>query len=424
MPGAHSRLSPSSSHRWRRCAGAPNAEAGLPNKSGYEAAEGTVFHHFAALCVEFGLEPESFLGYTHPADYTKIENGEPVNYREDIEFDGEMCESMKEGLLFVEERTGEDCHLFVERRVNLSRWLGPDEFGTSDVGIVDIFNRRITVFDWKYGMGEVSPEKNDQGILYALGFWASFAENLFEGDASDIEVDIVIEQPRAPGGGGLWRTTMEWLLREGEKIKVEARATKDANAPRTPGDKQCRFCQRAKLGCDALDDSMQELLSEALEEMHEEPESKGAVIERTVDVHKRTKILRNWPLIERWKEGLHTDAISDFMAKREVPDLKVVPGRNPARKFRQNQMSLVELKLAKLFGEGRHQKKLLTPTQVEKKLGKTRFESSFSEFVTQGDPKNVLVPLSDKREPVKSVDDILDELEAETVKLEILEELI
>lgn len=420
MPGSHSRLSPSSSHRWRRCPGSPNAEAGLPNRSGYEAAEGTVFHHFAALCLEFGFDPEVFLGKTYPAEYFEIVDGEYEERFEDIEFDGEMCDSMKEGLSFLEERMDEDCHIFVEKKVDLSRWLGPEEFGTSDCGIVDVLNRRITVFDWKYGMGVVSAKKNDQGILYALGFWATFAEELFDGDSTNIEVDIVIEQPRAPGGGGLWRTSMDWLLREGDKIKKEAAETKKPDAIRIPGEKQCQYCQRAKLGCDALDDSMQELLSEALEEMVEEPEKKGARIVRTVDSVKRTRILRNWPLIVRWKEGLHADAISDALAGRPVPDLKAVRGRSPPRKFRESQMDTVELKLAKLFGDSRYKKKLLSPTEVEKSLGKKRFEDSFAAFVTQGEPKTILVPLSDKRDPVKPLEELLDALEIENEELDEL----
>lgn len=412
MPGAHSRLSPSSSHRWRNCAGAPNAEADLEDSSGYEAAEGTVFHHFAALCVDLGFDPEDFYGRKLYADYTEYaDDGHRVDGEWEIEFDGEMVDSMANGLLFLRERMeAPGVIVIVERKVDLSPWLGPNEFGTSDCIIIDVLARKITVFDWKYGMIPVDPVKNDQGTLYGLGAWNTVAAALFDNDPSDIEVDIVIEQPRAQGGGGVWTTTMRRLLKEGEQIKLDAEATKGPDAPRTAGS-HCKYCKRRKPGCDALDNFMIEMLD--LDE--DDLEMGTVVIKRTVTDEKRSTLLKNKKMVTSWLDDLYNEALEEGKQGEVVPGMKVVLGRRPARKYRDSSNRRVEATLKSELGDDMWKKDLLTPSAAEKKLGKKRFEKLLAGCVTQGDPKPTLVPDTDKRDPVEPLESMLDDLENETV---------
>lgn len=414
MPGAHSRLSPSSAHRWRRCPGAPRAEEGLPDTSGFEAAEGTAFHHFAALCLEFWLEPEDFLGKRVHVPYTDFdEDGNQRDIEHVFEFDGEMADHMHAGLAFLRARMHKDCLVFVEKKVDLGPWCGPGQFGTSDCGIVDLTARRITVFDWKYGQGiPVSPVENDQAILYALGFWHSFARHEFDENPDDIEVDIFIEQPRAPGGGGMWTTTMRRLLKTGKKVKEEAEATQDPDAPRIAGDKQCRFCKRAAKGCDALDEFLADSLGLRLDNLHNETEPETLTIRRHFTGEARSALLANRKLIERVLDGLHDEALRDALAGEAVPGLKAVLGRKPARKFRPSEMRRIEFILSNMLGDSvAYERSLLSPTAAEKKMGKRVFEAMLGEFVTQGSPKPSLVPVSDNRESIEPLDSRLDSLQ-------------
>src|SRR5688500_2727457 len=65
---AHSDCGPSSLSRRMKCPGSRNAERGLPDRVSKDAAEGTVFHEVAAMCLEFGLEPDDFLDREFEAD--------------------------------------------------------------------------------------------------------------------------------------------------------------------------------------------------------------------------------------------------------------------------------------------------------------------------------------------------------------------
>ena len=198
---AHSSRGPSGASRWRRCPGSVNAEKGLPDKAGREAAEGTLFHEFAALCVEFGFQPEDFgSGTVYAVDGHRIE------------FDEEMARSMHDGLDLINEIVEPGDTVLVEQRVDISAWCGPGQVGTCDVAI---FKRdHIFIFDWKYGKGiPVSPVKNDQIYLYCLGVWNDHGKAMFKNvDPNEIKVTFIIEQPRAPGGGGAWDTTMADVL--------------------------------------------------------------------------------------------------------------------------------------------------------------------------------------------------------------------
>src|SRR5690606_11185475 len=78
--------------------------------------------------------------------------------------------------------------------------------------------------------------------------WDTVACEIFDGNPAGIEVELIIWQPRVPGGGGRWTTTMEWLLEEGNRIRIDAAATYDPDAPRVAGEKQCRYC-RVRADC-------------------------------------------------------------------------------------------------------------------------------------------------------------------------------
>jgi len=392
-----------------------NACKDIPDTSGYEAAEGTVFHHFAAFCVEFGFDPEVFIGRKQTVPYTEYtEDGDRIDGDYVIEFNGEMADSMRKGLEFINDWQDEDTILFVEERVDLSPWLGADQFGTSDVGVVDPVARRILVFDWKYGRGvPVSPDWNDQLILYCLGVWNSYARKLFDDDPTDITIEIVIDQPRAPGGGGVWKTTMRRILKEGEEIIKDAEATDDPNAEFQAGEKQCRFCPLAKSedGCRALDEFVEEMCGLDFDSLLEDDFDAIAADPEKMNPTNRALVLLNRKLIERWMDGLHDQVMRDHKRGLPTPLQKVVVGRKPARKVRANQMDRYEKILKKTLGEKAYQSKILTPTAAEEALGKRVFEPLLSRFLEKREGKPSLVPETDSRDAIPDVTDGFDEID-------------
>lgn len=415
---AHSERGPSTAARWRACPGSVRLSRGLPDNAGIEAAYGTVFHEFAAICLELGLDPQGFVG-----DFLEVEG------HGRIEFDQKMADHMLYGLdLIWSFADAPGAIMMVEQKVSLEDWVGPNEFGTTDCAVIDVFNWRLVVFDWKYGAGvPVSPDDNDQAMLYTLGTWSTFARRMFaeavlekHGDAAldapwedDIEVVVIIEQPRAEGGGGVWRTTMGHVLAEGEKIRADSKRTEDPDAPLVPGPKQCQFCKAASYNrCSERPKFLLKMVGADFDDLESdfavnaEPEMLPPSV---FSPEQRSQLLLHKPMFIKLFEDLHAAAYHDAEMGRPTPGLKLVPGRAGARQWRDEKKA--EILLKHDFGEDAYTKKLLSPTAVEDVVGKRKFKDRFARSVVQSDAKAILVPDTDKREPVKSAASDFDDLE-------------
>lgn len=419
IPGFHSKRSPSTAHRWRLCPGSVEEEEGLPDTAGEDAIQGTVFHDYAADCIELGLEPFGLVG-----DRMLCEDNK---YRE---FTREMATKMLSGLyMFWALADSPGAELFVERRVNLANWIGPDESGTADIFIIDVFKWRLVTGDWKWGAGvPVHPEMNDQGMLYTGGVWDTFAHDRFRdayelGETKDrfgsweearnnIEVVIIIEQPRAPGGGGVWKTDMGFLLKELKRVRKDADATLVPGAPRVPGEKQCQFCKAAYFNtCKARSEYIADMMGVLLDDLADDL-AVGAELElydrRSLTPEQRSQILLNKKLITSWLEKLHEEAMEDAKRGRPVPGMKRVSGRSPARSWRDEEKAKIILEHD--FKEEAYSKKLRSPTYVEDEVGKQKYRERFEPLVDVGTPSIILVPENDPRAPVLSDDELLDSL--------------
>lgn len=418
---AHSERGPSTAHRWRKCPASVRRSRGLPNVGGIEAANGTVFHEIAALCVEQRLDPSDFVG----VEFVIEPHGTII-------FDQKMADNMLYGLdLLWALADLPGAKMIVEKRVSLEDWVGKGEFGTTDCAVIDVQNNRIYVFDWKYGMGvPVSPVRNDQAILYTLGTWESFAREMFydhhmamaaaedavftgeEPWEDDIEVIIIIEQPRADGGGGVWETTMGEVLAEGLKIREDSKATEDPNAPTVPGPKQCQFCLAGKfLVCEEKPKHLLKLAGADFDSLEEDLKF-GVAPEIPVATaftpEQRSQLLLHKSMFEKMFEDLHAAAYKDAEIGRPVPGMKLVPGRSSARAWVDDKKA--EILLRAQLGAKAYVKKALSPTAAEDLIGKKEFAMRYKRHVKVGERKNILVPEGDKREPVKTLLSDFDDL--------------
>lgn len=392
----HSLRGPSGASGWRRCHGKINAERGLPDKAGRDAAQGTVFHEYAAMCLIYGLDPEDFpLGVIHEQDGHKIE------------FDEDMVRYMHEGLDWVRSNIEPGDVVFIEKRVDISPWAGDDEFGTSDVYIIKFAKKKLIVFDWKYGKGvAVSPVKNDQQYLYTLGGWNTFdLETLFFGvEPKDIEVEFYIEQPRMAGGGGSWTTNMADVLAEGELIKEDALATMDPFAPRTPGEKQCTFC-RAAGQCGPQAKWLLETYGQKFEDVQEAAAlGVGPAFEdpNELDPMVRNFMLLHWKAFKRFVDKAHAIVLHEMQAGKDNPLLKAVEGKPGRRFYRPDVLEEAKAELIELVGEDKaFEAKMISPAVGEKIVGKKVWKAKMGAYTDQPKPKPILVGLDDKRKPIQ-----------------------
>lgn len=418
--GEHASKGPSGASKYLRCLGSINAERGLPDNAGFEAAEGTVFHGWVELVLKTGIEPHDILFGTE----TTVEAGGKIYV---IPYDEVMMVSMYDGLEFIEQTMAldPDAILYVEQKVNLVPWLGPKQFGTTDVCIVLPNLRRIVIFDWKYGGIPVYPVENEQASLYCLGSWVSYAGKHFDMDPHGVEVHIRIEQPRAPGGGGDWHTTMTDLLAWGEDVKIKAAIIDDPKAPLTPGEKQCRYCKARKGGmatidgktfkkppCPAYITHKLDMFGMELTDLDVDastPPDLPNLNELTPE--RLSYIWLNKGSFIKFLEDLHELILANHAQGKPTPLLKVVDGRAGPRKVLTSREKAYKSTLEAWLEERAYEPaKILSPAKAEALIGKKAFRDSFAKFVTQDPPGRSLVPIQDGREAhVNARDQLTDD---------------
>lgn len=365
MPSAHARLGPSSAHRWLRCPGSVGMTESVEESDASEyAAEGTVAHHVRETCLAFGMEPEDFIGEVYHEDGFEIV------------VEPEMAEALRPGIEWVRERPG---RLVNELQVRFDRWM-PGQFGTLDVGVID--RDLIIINDLKYGAGvPVSAEENEQLMTYALGFW----DNVARHETKAKNFLLVIDQPRAEGGGGEWEVHLDDLLQFGERLRTtfdmifppEARIGTPEEWPVTPGltlkagEKQCQWC-KAKGGCAELARFNLDVMQLKFDDLDGDELTLAEAGE--FSPARRSRVVQHTPLIKKWLSEVHEHVLADALAGRPTPGFKAVEGRKGDRAWVDE--AKAEKKLVKLLGKDRafNPPKLLSPTQAEALLPKEMHE--------------------------------------------------
>jgi hypothetical protein len=201
-----------------------------------------MLHTFSENVLRNGEFPA--LGTSHTVD------GHTITFTEEML---ETCTAYVEYVRSLKWTTG----FSVENRVRYSKVLGVPHayaFGTADV--VGVTHHEdgycIEVIDLKTGRSPVSPERNPQMVLYAVGFMDSVTEDM--GIANDTAVRLTIYQPRLSRRPFTWQTTVGEVMRIARDLRQPAQAAvrfHDGSA--TPKDLEqfpemtgshCRYCDR------------------------------------------------------------------------------------------------------------------------------------------------------------------------------------
>lgn len=419
---AHSKRSPSAANGWLNCLGYIQANDGIFDGGSEPAAEGTVAHEISDFCFTLDMTPHDFIGqitrYPYVERIRDPKTGDWI-YRNGVwvfEWEEDDADLLFGGIDRIRQAGGQ---FFGEHKVNLTEWLGPDQFGTLDRGIIlqpgaklgdKVYpNGLIWIDDLKWGRGvPVSPIKNWQLMLYALGFWWNIARHIT--NATDILISI--DQPRCPGGGGEWMTTLDELLKFGDWVKSRvAEADSYQDPPRTATEKGCFWC-KARLhengGCSTFDEYQLALVSAKFDDIDEaiEDDNRLITLPASMTPERRAYIIRHKAQFVKWMEDLHANHVTDCRAGLPGGGLKLVEGRKSPDKWRDKEQATAALE--PLIGEKRFNIKLITPTQCRKIINKDQAET-VRELIIEGDRKPALVPIEDERPALPTAQDKFDE---------------
>lgn len=363
----HSIYSASGAHRWMNCPPSAQLEQQFPSETSSYAEEGTAAHDLAEHKLKKAL---------------KMRSKKPTSPYHSDEMD-EMTDLYVEYCLELIERSKENCsdlQILIEQKLDFSDYV-PEGFGTGDLVVVG--NGTLHVVDLKYGRGViVSAEKNPQMMLYALGALSLF-DMLY-----DIEkVSMAIVQPRVDNFS-TWEITVEELLKWAEEeLRPKALLASTGGGEFCAGD-HCRFC-RAKNQCRARAVKNLELLKYEFQDPALLTDEEIAEIIGLADE------------LAKWAGDIYTYATALAINEgREWDGFKLVEGRT-RRKFTD------ETAVAETAKEAGYtdifKQSLITITEMEKLMGKKKFNDILGSLVEKPKGKLTLVPETDKRQAVDPI---------------------
>lgn len=386
--GEHARLSPSAAERWMHCPGSVRLSEQFPEETSIFASEGTAMHTVRERALRSGKDVADFIGEVIVED------------DEHFEVTAEWVTWIQPGIDWLREQDGE---LFVEERVFLDAWM-PEQFGTVDSFIIQ--DDLVIVMDFKGGRGVTVPaEKNMQMMLYALGVWDGIARH----KTSTRNFLLIIDQPRVPGGGSEWRTTLDELLLFAERAAAAALATLEPDAPLQPTVKGCQFCRAASnSACYALDQFVLELLGMTLEDLDGESIMTPVPYDK-LSPERRSRVIEHSAMIRKWLTNIHGAALKDALNGQPVPGFKAVSTLGDRSWV--NEDKAEEYWKSKMPAKEIYTQKLKSPAQMEAVAG-TRNWANAQDLIHRPEGNPALVPENDPRPALIPLKDLLDDLDA------------
>ena len=357
----HALLSASSSARWLACPPSAVAAEAYPNEQTEFTKEGTLAHEVAEQVAR---------GQIASID---------VEISDELGTTVEMIECAQGYADYIMEQTkSEAAAVLLEQRVDFSPWV-PEGFGTADCIIIQ--GDTMDVIDYKYGKGvAVSAEDNPQMKLYGLGALNDY------GFACDVtKVRLHIYQPRINNISVDELTVVELLDWAESTVKPTAAKAAKGKGSYSPGD-HCRFCPHAGR-CRALTKVCTEHIN-----------THG--VKATVEVltpWEVAEVLRMEPLVSLWLKRVKDQALTTLLNGGEVPGYKVVEGKLGNRKWTD------ELKVVEILKDAGYQlndvteTKLLSPSAMDKSIGKKKVAELLTELIDRAPGAPTVVLETDKR---------------------------
>jgi len=363
---AHAVFSPSSASRYLKCPPALRLEQQFPDEQSPYAAEGTAGHALAEHLIK---------------KYLKVRSKRPISEF----FTDELVEAVETYVDYAIEGIEEsrknysETIIEVERKTDLSKFIDGC-FGTAD--LVIITDRKIRIIDLKLGKGVmVDAEHNEQLMIYGLGV-LDYYEFLYDIDT----VELTIVQPRLEHISSWEISAVELKQWAEEELQPKAKMALAGEGDYRAGN-HCRFC-KARFTCRAR---AEEYLKLAQMEFSEP----ALLTDEEI-----AEVLLKADALKKWAEEIYAYAQNEAITNhRNWPGFKLVLGKSN-RKYTDEEDVAEAAKKAgytDIF-----KSTLIGITEMEKLMGKKKFQEVLGNFVYKPEGKVTLVPESDKREAIST----------------------
>lgn len=359
--GNHALLSASSSHRWLNCPPSARLGENYEDRGSDFAAEGTDAH---SLC-EHKLKTALGIPSEDPTENLSW-------YNEEMEECASGYAAYVLELLTEAKKVTIDPIVLIEQRLDYSKYV-ESGFGTGDC--VLIADGTLNIVDYKHGKGvEVSADHNPQMMLYALGALEIF-DALYDIDT----ITMTIYQPRRSNVSTYTVSTAE-LLEWAETVLKPTAALAFSGEGEFHCGEWCQFC-KAKADCR---ERARANLALAAYDFAEPPLLTDEEIE---------EVLAKVDDLVSWANDIKEYALQAAISGKAWNGWKVVEGRSN-RKYTDERLAAAAVIAA---GHDPYEQKLLGITEMQKTLGKVKFDEILGRFITKPQGKPTLVPMSDKR---------------------------
>ena len=362
MPAnGHAILSASASHRWLNCPPSVRLCENYEDLPSDFAEEGSDAHQLCENKLNKALgvidELPEFESKWFNQEMEDASNGY-------TSFIMEIVNGLKE--------EGKDPLVLVEQRLDFSRWA-EDSFGTGDCVITA--DGLVHVIDFKYGRGVlVEAEKNPQMLMYSLG-----ALELFDCLYDIKTIRMTIYQPRL-GNVSTYETTKEDLLKWANDVLVPMAKLAFKGEGEYSCGEWCKFC-KAKANCR---ERAKHNLALAKYDFKEPP---------LLSLEEIASVLLEIDTLVLWADDVKRFAFKEAMNGNKIPGFKLVEGRS-TRKFSDDEKVA---SIAEEAGFNPYDKKLVGITEMQKRMGKSKFVELLDKYIIKPAGKPTLVVESDKR---------------------------
>lgn len=396
------RFPASGAGRWLTCLASVREEEKYPRKPSRYAAEGTLAHHVAELALR-GWEPGKSTAITD----VMAEGAEVTVDGVTHTVTADLISHTQAYVDYVDmlASRGDVRSLWVEMPLSLAPWTVEGQRGIADVVLVDPTSRTLHVVDLKYGKGvEVYAHENPQLMLYAL---AALTELSVFYDIDHVTVHIA--QSRRSHYDS-WTTSHGDLVTWGsDRVKrTVGRIIASDNVPYAPSDETCRFC-RANGNCRAQAEIALSTVSEGFDAVMtlDQAAAHPDIDTRNVNALLPTEVfdcLHNVDMIKAWCKALEARA-QELLEQGQAPEncgYKLVRAKTNRAWVDESAADRAMARAGVDAKERYAPRKLISPAQAEKKLGRKHdiMTGKRKKYVDKPEGALTVARESDKRDAV------------------------